>query len=281
MEFTNGVVIDKPKTVYWVEMPASIHDSDRIELLKNDILMVDYRMNQGGVTRLKEKDPAKTGFFYNLDDILFRNQIREKDVHAFTAGLAAFIKGHQPDRSVVHTSIIDKTISASFNGSGITFIERNLKDRKNALEMVQEMTKVIFANDESNKRAALRLNLYPASVSKVEIVNLRAPDKPVPGILKDISLSGIGILLHDRDSAEQFKLKDLLQVKIFTPRALLKLNLSIVTRIDPEKLEMGLHFNINDTRMIKDTDASIITGMIYQWIKDLMKENGDLKTDLK
>ena len=37
MEYQHGEILVSPKTIYWVEMPESIGDHERIELLKKDI----------------------------------------------------------------------------------------------------------------------------------------------------------------------------------------------------------------------------------------------------
>jgi hypothetical protein len=280
MKYSNGEVFVSPKTFYWIEMPAVIDDNDKIEFLKKDIMLVDIRCDKHILAKLKDRNNEKTCFFYNLDGMFLRNQIKDKDVYQFAKYISETIKKIDNKKSAVHTNMIDKNLAIFFKKQGIPYFEKNMHDKKNASIVIDGLNNFIFEKNGKNNRAFLRLNISENESSKVEITNLTTPTpKPMHGYLKDISLNGVGIILKDKEDIKNIKLKDVLQVKIFILRTVVKIQMGFVTRIDINNADFGINYNIFDNRMILTDDVNFLTGLIYDWIKNIIKEHGDIKTD--
>ncbi len=62
MEYSKGEVIISPKIIYWVQPPVSLGENDRIELLKRDVLLINFDSNIKDLVQLKEKDNPYSGY---------------------------------------------------------------------------------------------------------------------------------------------------------------------------------------------------------------------------
>ena len=275
MIFKNGEVTISPNTIYWIKMPVNIGEDDQIELLKNDILVIDCNYGLEDFEKLINPNNNHIAYFYNLDALLQRDKVKKENVYNYCNQVAKFISEYLPQRSVIHTFTIDNNISSIFRSKGLIYIEKNLFTNSNAVSIVLNLIKPIFSEGNRIRRSSLRLGLYPDVKYKVEIQEM-TKGVMKQGMLKDISLSGIGLLMHDNSDVSAFSLKDNVQLKIYTPSSVLKIFSSLVTRLDPEKKEIGINYNILDNHMVKDETAHYLTKLIFYWIKDIIKEYGKI-----
>jgi hypothetical protein len=271
--YKNGEIAISPNTIYWVKMPVNISETNQIELLKNDVLVIDCNYGLEDFKNLVITDNTNTAYFYNLDAIIQKDKVKKENLYAYCTQVAQFIAGYLPQRSVIHTYIIDGKINEIFRSKGLIYIEKNLFSNSNAVMIVMNLIKPIFSEGNRIRRSSLRVGLYPDIKYKVEITNM---EKNIVkhGVLKDISLNGIGMILLDKNDLSFFALKDNIQIKIFTPSSVLKIFSSIITRIDQEKIEVGVNYNILDNHMVKDETAHYLTKLIFYWIKDIISQHG-------
>jgi len=274
LEYQNGEVVVTPHTIYWVQMPVNITENDKIELLKRDILIIDCSYVIEDFPKLIEKLDKNVAFFYNLDRILGKSKIDNEIV--MSSKIAKFISKFAPEKSIIHTSLLNETIRDLFRSEGLIYLEKNLNDKVGAVNIVLELIKPIFSEENTVRRAFLRVNLYPAIKYKVEIVS-NASGVPITHCyLKDISLNGIGVLLLDKKEIMYFSLKESVQVKIYTPTSILKIPGAFITRRDEDKGELGFNYNINDRGMIKEETAAFLTKIVYKWTQDIINQHGRL-----
>jgi hypothetical protein len=275
MDTTRGEILISPKTIYWIQTPVTIGEHDRIELLKRDILIINYNGDVQDIVKLKDVDNKYSAFFFNLDGILSRNHIKGEEVYSFTKKIGKFIGSFFQKRSLVYTTILDKNLAEVFKANNVYFVEKNLNDKKIAITTIFSLIHPFFAEDGKVQRSFLRLNLFPMKY-KFVLVNLTKGNAVIEGIIKDLSLNGMGLVFANNDDLKNIAVKDVVEVKLFIKNSIIKINRAIVTRHEADKLEFGVNYNINDTKMVREDYASYLTGLIYNWIKEIIKEHGTL-----
>lgn len=273
MTFQNGEIDVSPYTVYWVQMPVSIGENDRIELLKKDIFVIECNYQFDEYKSLIEKNEINSAFFFNLDKIFATT--RGGNEYDIAVRLAKFIAGLCPDKSVVHTTILDDKMKKIFQTEGLIYIEKNFNDKEGAVNIVMNLLKPLFSHENQMRRTSVRIKIYPGIKYKVELVTTDQKNFKI-GFLKDISLSGLGIIMLDDGDLDYFSLKDQVQLKIFTQSSILKIPIALVTRRNKDLKEIGVNYNINDNNMIKDETSTFLTKIIYKWIKEVIDNYGKI-----
>lgn len=278
MKYNNGEIRISPKLIYFVEIPGCVGEEEKLELLKRDILLVECNGNLESLHELTKSYSKYSAYFYNLENMTIKNRVKKEELFTFAANVATFIKNLVPERSLVHTSLIDDNIANLFRSEGIAYVEKNMTDKNVILSTIVNAIRPFFIENQRLLRSSLRLFLLQ-SRCKVEITNLASKiSNPINGYVKDLSLTGIGIFLYNKYDFDLFKLKDRLNLKLFLNRAIIKVNISIVTRIHKEKNEIGVSFNITDNHMIREDDANRLTLILYNWMKGIIDKNGSIVT---
>jgi len=85
--------------------------------------------------------------------------------------------------------------------------------------------------------------------------------------------------MRTKDDLDKFKLKDIVQMKMVVSRMAIKVQMAFVSRVDEQKLELGINYNIFENKMVSDDNAYYLSSIIYNWIKELIKEHGHIKED--
>lgn len=279
MIYENGEIDIAPKIIFWIEMPEIIGEHERIELLKRDILVVEQSGAIDDIYSLKKSNSRYTAYFYNLEGILQKNNVPPEEYYVISTNIATFIKNFVPEKSLVHSSVIDDKISNMFRDQGINYMEKNLSDRRHAFLTAISMIKPFFAEKSKIQRSSLRLNLAPVKY-KVEIMNLERTEMPIIyGYLRDLSLTGMSFTLQVKNDLNFLKLKDKILIKLFLPQTILKINIAIITRLDEKNQLVGAIYNITDGHMIREDYANKLISMIYNWLKGIIEKFGRIDTD--
>lgn len=273
MTFENGEITISPYTLYWIQMPAVIGEPDRIELLKRNVFIIECQYGLNDYSKLLEKKDECVAFFFNLDKILF--DLKKGTEYEIGKRIAKFISRFAPDKTVIHTTVIDPAMREIFQLEGLIYLEKNFNDKEQTVETIIDLLKPLFSNENRIKRTDIRLLLYPGMKFKTEISNI---DRTITknGFLKDISLSGIGIKFDNEADLDSFSLKDKVQLRIFTHNSIFKIPIGILTRKTPHVKELGVSFIITDTNMIREETSNFIVKMIYKWIKAVILKHGKI-----
>lgn len=268
---SHSTEITSPKVIYWVEMPTLLGEEESVEFLKRDILL---KRISGKIDEFKQSinnSCTESAYFYNLDRIFHINSIRKENIRDFTISLIDSIKKSSGAKSLVHTNVIDPKIGRFFMEEGIPYIEKNLEDKLTAFQTTINLIKPLFAYNNEIMRSYIRINLLQMKY-KAELIRRDNYQIKIPAIVKDISLNGIAFIVGDNNYLNYFSLKDQITIKIYIQHHIIKINTALVTRIDCEKYEFGVNFNINDTNMIGMTDADLLTKTIYKNLKEQLND---------
>lgn len=256
-----------PKIINWVEMPGLLGEDEHIEFLKRDILIKKTSGKLDELKNISKNNDGEYAFFYNLDRIMTINNIHHNDFKDFAKELIDTVKSNGDTKSVVHTNIINPYISNLFRREGIPYLEKNLEDRMTAFNITLNLIKPLFMHNNSMIRSYIRIDTssmkYKAEIRRLDNYKIYAN-----GIIKDISMNGFCLVLGDKNHLNYFSLKDTVSMKLSIGHYMIKLNLALVTRIDGEKNQIAVNFNINDSKMIGVLDADYLTKIILKSLKD-------------
>jgi len=279
LKYNNGEIIVSPKIIFWIDIPPVIGEHERIELLKHDILVIGFDGNINKLLDLERTKNKYTAYFFNLDKMISTNNIKTDDIKTFALNLATFIGNFVPDKCLLHTNLINQEFAAIFREQGVSYVEKNLGDINTVFKTMTSMVQTFFSEQLRMQRASIRLHLLPLQY-KLEINNAENSTMPIVyGYIKDLSLNGMGFVLKIQNDLNFFKLKDKVQIRLFIQQSILKINLALVTRIDPANQEIGVTFNISDPHMIREDYGNRLTSLIYNWLKGIIEKYGKIESE--
>ena len=272
MQFKNGEILVSPKTIYWFDMPIAITDHEKIELLKKDILLIDYRDDLNTIITFKDKVKEIAAFFYN---IISKKKLVDENKYTFSEKLIQLIKEFNFQNNLIHTTQIDMKLSQLFKENGIIYLEKNFNDKRIALSVISALITPFFSNNLKIRRSFLRLNLAPM---KYKVLIQDKKNNNIFGYIKDLSLNGMGIYIENPDDFDNINLKDLINLRLSIKQSIIKISNAIVSRKNEESKEIGITYDITSTKMIREDYATYLTGLIYNWLKELINKYGVINT---
>lgn len=273
----NGEILIEPRKVFWVGMPSRISQTEILDLLKQDLLLLNWGANDYAGLPVAKNDLA--AYMFNLDTVLetqlpgnIRPKRHQNPTQIKAEMLAEFILANCSDTALVHTTTIDATLSQIFRSRHIAYIEKNLNDRTLALNALLKVIQPLFDGEKRKHRAHIRVEMADHEKYRIELKNLTDNGRRVTGYLRDISLGGMSFSDVDSDKIELIELKDLMQVKVYFPQHLLKIDQALVTRINRSGRELGIHFDINDSNMVSDDSSNYIAALVHEWLQEFLQD---------
>ncbi len=262
-----ATVLVHPKVIYWVDMPDILQPRDRIELLKHDV-MIKSVISEKINTLQKENDAA---YIINLDKYISKNRIGKlPSEYSLSQKVLGIIQSLNPQRTIVHTTMIDPTISALFKNAGVKLIEKNIESKKNAVAIIGKFVSFLFRDDGRLRRDFVRIQLPEKSENPIRVMNLRTNVPGIRGVVRDLSLNGIGIKLEAAQNISFFQLKDPVKLEFYIEGTKFNIKMAFVARIYSPASEVGFIFNIRNPNMITDDVATSYSSLIYTYLRELL-----------
>jgi hypothetical protein len=273
LKFEDGEVRVTPKLIYWIEMPANIKEYDKMELLKRDILLVEFTGNFEKLPELIKLNSKYMAFIFNLEGIFSKNNISKENETVMAGNLLQFIISFAPGRCLVHTTNIEPEISQMFINEGIPYMERNLFDKRTAFSTIVNLIKPFFSEQQRINRSYVRVHLFPMRF-KIEIENITRKSGVVLSYLRDLSLNGLQITLHEKNDLNLFGLKDIIRLKVYIKGKICKINMAYVTRVDEATQSVSISYNILNEKMIREDDSDMLISLVYNWLVGIVEKHG-------
>ncbi len=267
------------KHLYWLQMPTTINDDFKIELLKRDIFAHRIFCRSLEDLELSELPSAENGlaiYFFNIDEIFSAEIIKAKHkLYAACKILAKKINAFVPHRCIVHSNLIDNKIKEIFNNEKIILLQKNMHNHRLALTTILNLTPIILGDQGREKRGAIRITTYPENKIKVQakkLVQIKGvPEKVFTAWVKDLSLNGMALVFDDEAQTEAINLKEPMALKVSLPRAIFRITTAFVVRKETDKKEIGLSFNLLNHKMVSEDDATVLSSYIYSCLKGYLK----------
>lgn len=264
MENQTGKIQAMPRIVYWVAMPENFKDKDKIEILQHDIWIKP--INPENIDEISDERPI---IILNLDSILFRKSHKFTEEEYLKAKtLMEKLETLKPLHTLAHTTTLSENLKKLFNKNGYSYLERNLYNTRLAVTSIEKFINLLYEKIGRPKRGYLRI-----IISKEEQIGaqmLMGNQQKYPADLVDVSMSGICLSFPEGLYPSDIKLKEFVKVNFTLAHRNVKIETAIIARIDETNRELGLYFEIDNQKMIKEDSASHFTATLYQWTKDIL-----------
>ncbi|MDH4263016.1 MAG: PilZ domain-containing protein [Spirochaetia bacterium] len=259
-----GKIHVMPKVVYWIGMPESIKEKEKIELFKKDIWVNRYPMNR--ILELQKE--SEFILFVNLDNTLFttRSSLAEQEIPS-AKKLIKEIELIKPMHSIVHTTHINPKLKELFSKSPITYMEKNLQDPSMGISTIVKTVDYILEKTNRTRRAFLRVEIDESDKIPVKCHILK---QTINGHIDDISLNGLRIKFSEESQFKIFSVKDFIELSFELDSYQVRIHKALITRIDVNTKSIGVYFEIHNEKMIKEMYARHFSEILYQMIKNLL-----------
>ncbi|MDH4199993.1 MAG: hypothetical protein OEV66_06390, partial [Spirochaetia bacterium] len=189
-----GRIHAMPRKIYWIAMPESFKEKEKVELLQQDIWVIPFSI---------EKIPELEGeaniiIFVDLDKTLFSGRASKvASESAIANSLIENIRTVKPLHIIVHTTHINPALKSIFGQASLTYLEKNLYDTTAALATIIKTVNYLYDKTNSNKRAFLRIELDEKNRIPVKCRIKNNPASLIEGYIGDISMNGLQIVLKN------------------------------------------------------------------------------------
>ena len=250
-----------------MNMPSTVNDTVRIEFLLRDILV--FGVNLDNFVEI-EKDDYQI-YLFNLDSIIEAREAKTPpEIINIANDMAERIAGFVPEKTIVHSNLLDARLPSIFEKTGAFFLRENLYDDRHMVGHIEKLLRNFLSFEAFGKRAFIRVMTNTTPAIKVQLETLKGESQRLDGTLVDISMNGAGVAFKSSAPMAHIKLKDIVRVKIIFPRHLARIQTALVTRFDHENFMIGINFDCNDPRMVDSEQANALSSFIYQAIKHSM-----------
>ncbi|MCG8568871.1 MAG: hypothetical protein MJB14_01905 [Spirochaetes bacterium] len=267
--YRTGEIENPPNMIYWAEMPNVIGEEENLELLKNDIFLIRYNLNNpDDLEKLSKLDSENSAYFFNLDKIIRFQSLSRTSNTCYLNNLLQCISNFKPHQSLIHTTLIDDKLANTIKSFGIPYIEKNLQNRKQALTTVTNLIKPFFSDKGQVKKAKIRMNFKGLEV-KCKLIRKAENERVHNAYLRDLSLNGASMLLDSDLNFEFFNLKDIVKVELYLKPHIIIIHQGFVCQLDRETRTAKICFNVNDNRMVHPNEGDKICRLFYKWLKEI------------
>jgi hypothetical protein len=273
--FEDGEIRVSPKLVYWIENPSTIDESVRIELLKQDVLIVTFDGDFQKLPELIKISDKYTCFLFNMDKIFSRNRVGQENRPNFIQNFSQLVQRLGCERCLVHTTSSDPVLQSMFASAGITFKETHFLDKSRVINDILTMTHSMLTISSTINRTCLRIDLTSV-LYNVELTLLEGSGLTYRGHCKDISLNGLAVQIEGCKSIDELTLKSIVSVRLALPAKTVNIKKAFVTRITDNSCEIGINYDIRNEGVIPVDDANMVTRIIHNWIQGIIKTHGHM-----
>ena len=107
---------------------------------------------------------------------------------------------------------------------------------------------------------------------QLEIRKKQLRENSKRGIIKDISIGGLGIILENSgdNNSQVFQLKDIVEIKAKLPKGSIRIAQAIVVRVSQDGDELGIQYNLTNPDMVETESSHAISSFILEWLESLL-----------
>jgi len=257
-----------PRKVFWVGMPESFKEKDKIELFQKDIWIIRHLLEN----LMELEAESEFTLFINLDSALFAGRSSLSIPEGpLAVKLIHNISKIKPLHTIVHTTHISPKIKELFTKASFTYVERNLHDTTAAIATILKTVNFIYEKTNRTTRAFLRIEISENDKIPVKcLATAGGRNTVVDGHIGDLSLNGMQVKFTGDNKTSLFSLKDFAELTFFIDHHQIKIQKALVARIDPAGNSIGLYFDIHNEKMVKTIYARHFTDILYQMLKEFL-----------
>jgi len=265
-----GSIAIMPKTVYWIGRPENFKEKERVDVLQKDIWINDISLSDS----IEEKNIEWSNhvLLVNLDRLNDRILSKEPVAPGTLLKLVEKIDSFKPLHTIVHTTQLNDDYKQIFKRPGYSYAEKSLYDTTIATRFITQSIQQIYQLVRKTQRSFLRIELAPDSQIPVQISSASSPHpRTITGKIVDISMGGFGIIPDTENVKKVFSLKEMIDLKFPISGFMIRVNKGIIARINEAENEVGVFFDINNNRMIREDHALHMTEMLFLWTREIIR----------
>ncbi|MBN2531732.1 MAG: PilZ domain-containing protein [Spirochaetales bacterium] len=273
MRFADGEIITTPKIIYWIGLPPHLTQEDILDVLKNDLLIIPCDAHLTSFHNLKKTAHKRTVFFFNIDYIIKENSIKRKHIKPFAGHLSEFLAALAPAKSFIYGMKNRDLLQSIFNLKNISLHTDSFSEKHVLVDSIHNTSDTLFMKHPEKEitiREAYRLFLLPLKY-KIKI-RIGEQEQLLNSYINDLSLNGINFILTNPDTTGKIQLNTELTLHLYLYKTIIRINSSFVSRINPDRVEIGVRYDINDRKTISEDHGNILSTLMYEWFKQAVRQ---------
>ncbi len=254
MALQNELVQSAPKVLCWYGLPIPLTEAQRFQLLLHDIYL--HSATGAEIEAFPQLNGRTTAYVYSFDQ--YATALR---AHSESAQIAAakklvrYINSFCSHNSIVVTRTLSPKVEDVFHQADVGFAQKDLTYEKPFFQFLRSGVMPLFHRHERAERIYLRIVPKEAGEFRVFVKDLGRPgDSNLTARLVNLSLNGMNLKMES-SRYRYLDLRDAVEVMLRSPKTAIRIGCAFITRIDTDKDEIAVNFNLHDKTFIDDRDA--------------------------
>lgn len=254
MALQNELVQSAPKVLCWYGLPILLTEAQRFHLLLHDIYL--HSATGGEIDAFPQLNGRTTAFAYSFDHYAPTLRAHSESAQVAAAKkLARYINSFCSHNSIVVTRTLSPQVEEIFHKADVCFAQKDLTFEKPFFQFLRTHVLPLFHRHERPERNYLRVVPKEIGEFRVFIKNLGRPgDSTLTARLVNLSLNGMSLKMEDT-KYRHLDLREAVQVTLRSPKVAIRIGCGFITRIDTDKDEIAVNFNLHDRTFVEERDA--------------------------
>lgn len=254
MALQNELVQSAPKVLCWYGLPILLTEAQRFHLLLHDIYL--HSATGADIDAFPQLNGRTTAYVYSFDHYAPTLRAHSESAQVAAAKkLARYINSFCSHNSIVVTRTLSPRVEEVFHKADVCFAQKDLTFEKPFFQFLRTHVMPLFHRHERPERNYLRIVPKEVGEFRVFMKNLGRPgDSTLTARLVNLSLNGMSIKMEDT-KYRHLDLREAVQVTLRSPKVAIRIGCGFITRIDTEKDEIAVNFNLHDRSFVEERDA--------------------------
>jgi len=252
-----------PKIVLMNRFVDIVDEEMIVKFLISNILLVEYNSFE----KLREIKNNVLGCLVNLDDYLFCIDFQNNDIDNKVSKMINNIKSIKNFYITAFTVHNFRKIKEIFIKQGIKYYVRHENSKDELINIIKET--ITRVDHTESFRSSLRIGFtdkrYETKIKHREMI--------VEGIIKDLSINGLGIEINNFDDYKNLHIGSFVAINLDFGVLSLNIQRGIIVRKDNDNRIIGIKMDITDKYEIDDENKIILENIIKTWITKAVRSN--------
>lgn len=254
MSLQNELVQSAPKVLCWYGLPVLLTEAQRFHLLLHDIYL--HSATGADIDAFPQLNGRTTAYVFSFDHYAPTLRAHSESSQITAAKkLARYINSFCSHNSIVVTRTLSPNVEEVFHKADICFAQKDLTFEKPFFQFLRSHVLPLFHRHERPERNYLRVIPKELGEFRVFIKDLGRPgESTMTARLVNLSLNGMSLKMEGT-RYRYLDLREAIEVTLRSPKVAIRIGCGFVTRIDTDKDEIAVNFNLHDKTFVDERDA--------------------------
>jgi hypothetical protein len=274
-ESTDSDSITTPRIIYWTGPPPQLTREHIIDVLKSDLLIIPCDPHLTSFHLLKKKAHQRTIFFFNLDFIIEKNNIKKEHVNTLTLHLNTFLTNLAPIKSLVYSQEDRDFFHTLFTPPVLALQKNPFPGKDSLVDTIHTLADTLFlkqADKDKYVRSSYRLFLLPLKYTVKAGIQTGKKVRYINGYMKDLSLNGVSLLLKNPGLTDIMQQGTNLSLQLYLYTTIVRIHSCTITRVDPAHGEIGVWYDVHNHSHISESDGDTLSSLMYSWMQQVIRQ---------